>query len=225
MVQLMTRDRKLLLAGIAAMPWVFFWMILLDLLRPEYSYLHKAVSELGAVGVPYGLWMDVCGFGITGLLLLAFAFGYRGILKERSYGWIFLLVTALLFIGTATPLTMTPGANPNPDYSAISTRIHLFFAVGSLVVWLLGQFFIIFRPAPKPLKWLNIGVLVAIGCLFLAAALGAFEGSPGLVQRINFGLFCSWYVLAAVFLLGIKQRDAQQIAAADRHPATRAVGG
>jgi hypothetical protein len=88
----------------------------------------------------------------------------------------------------------------------------------------LGQFFIICRRAPKPLKWLSVGVVVAIGCLFLAVALGAFAGYPGLVQRIIFGLFFLWYVLAAVFLLGM-QRDTQQVAAADRHPATRAAVG
>lgn len=221
----MSRDRKLVWAGIAAMPWIFFWIIFLDLLRPRYSYLHKSVSELGALGAPYGLWMDVCGFGITGLLLVAFAVGYRAILKEQAHGWILLLVAALLFVGTATPLTMTLGANPDPDYSAISTQIHLFFAVGAPVVWLLGQFYIICRRLPKPLKWLSIGVLIATGCLFLAPALGAFAGSPGLVQRIFFGLFFSWYVLAAVFLLRTKQRDVQQVAAADRQTATRFAGG
>lgn len=221
----MTRDRKFVLAGIAAMPWIFFWMIFLDLLRPRYSYLHKAVSELGALGAPHGVWMDVCGFGITGLLLLAFAVGYRAILKERAHGWILLLVTALLFVGTATPLTMTLGANPNPDLSTTLTRTHLFFAVSAPVVWLLGLLSIIFRRAPKPLKWLSMGILVAIGCLFLAVALGAFSSSPGLVQRIIFGLFFSWYMLAAAFLLRMEQSDAQQVAAADRHPATRAASG
>lgn len=203
MVPLMTRDHKFVLAGIAAMPWIFFWIIFLDLLRPQYSYLHKAVSELGALGAPYGPWMDVCGFGMTGLLLLAFAAGYRAVLKERAHGWILLLVTALLFVGTATPMTMTSGANPNPDYSTVLTRIHLFFAVSAPAVWLLGQFFIICRRVPKPLKWLSVGVVMAIGCLFLTAALGAFAGSPGLVQRIVFGLFFSWYALTAASLLRI----------------------
>ena len=225
MVLLMTRDRKLVWAGIAAMPWFFFWVIFLDFLRPQYSYLHKAVSELGSLGAPYGVWMDVCGFGITGLLLLAFANSYRAVLKERAHGSVLLLVTALLFVGTATPMTMTLGTNPNPDYSALSTQAHLFFVASATIVWLLGQFFIICRRTPRPLKCLSIGVLTATGCLFLAAGLGAFAGAPGLVQRINFGLFFSWYLLAALFLLGTKLRDAQPGTPADRPTATQSVVG
>jgi hypothetical protein len=219
----MIRNRKLVLAGAAALPWIFFWIIFLDFLRPRYSYLHKAVSELGALGAPYGVWMDVCGFGITGLLLLAFAVGYKSVLKERAHGWILLLVTALLFIGTATPLTMTPGADPNPDYSALLTRTHLFFAVSAPIVWLAGLFFITCLRTPKSLKWLSAGVVVALGGLFLATALGAFAGSPGLVQRMVFALFFSWYALAAMFLIGMKQGDAQHVVAAEHHPAARAA--
>lgn len=82
------------------------------------------------------------------------------------------------------PVNDDGGVNPNPDYSAISMKIHLFFTVSAPAVLQLEMFIIIFRSAPKPLKWLSIGVLIATGCLFLAAAVGAFAGAPGLVQRI-----------------------------------------
>ena len=203
----MNSRRNLLYAGLVALPWLTFWVVLLDLLRPEYDYRHKAVSELGALGAPHMVWMNVLGFVGTGLLLGAFALGYKSLKSPRAPGYLSLLITALLFMGTAIPTQMNEGLDPDPNYTSMITIIHLFFALTSFIAWLIAQFAII-RHAARPLRKLSaITVLVIVG-LFVASASGALSGMPGLVQRINFGIFLGWYVIAALLLLKTTRRDA-----------------
>ena len=207
MVLHMKSQRNLLYAGVAALPWFTFWVVLLDVLRPEYDYRYKAVSELGVLGAPHMVWMNVLGFVGTGLLLAAFALGYKSLKSPRSPGYLPLLVTALLFMGTAIPGQMTEGLDPDPNYTSTITIIHLFFSLTSFIAWLIAHFSII-RHAAKPLRRLSaITMLVVVG-LFVASASGALSGMPGLVQRINFGIFLGWYAIAALLLLKTTRRDA-----------------
>ena len=54
-------------AGLTAFSWFFAWILLLAAFRPEYRNATKAISELGAVGAPNMLLMNLFGFAGTGM--------------------------------------------------------------------------------------------------------------------------------------------------------------
>lgn len=196
----MLANRNSLCAGAAALPWFSFWVVVLDALRPDYDFLHKAVSELGALGAPHMAWMNAFGFLGTGALLAVFAHGYRKGPGSNAAGSRLLCLAALLFMGTAVPMRMQAGPNPDPDYHAASTSIHLMFVLVAFGVWLAAQAVIALRGS-RPLSIMAIVALALVVALFASAGFGAFSGMPGLVQRLNFAIFLGWYAAAALYLV------------------------
>ena len=60
-------------AGFLGAPVFVASLLLFGALTPGFSQLHDAVSELGALGTPWGLWFDFFGLLIPGLLVVATA--------------------------------------------------------------------------------------------------------------------------------------------------------
>jgi hypothetical membrane protein len=114
-------------AGLAAFGWFFAWILLLAALRPEYRNATKAISELGAVGAPHMLLMNLFGFAGTGVLLGLFACSYRSRMGQAAPGYLALMLTAVLFALTAFPLEI--GASGNPDMSSKMTQLHFLFVL------------------------------------------------------------------------------------------------
>lgn len=67
-------SRLLAICGIIGPIFFTTVVVILGLLRPGYSHLAQAVSELGEVGAPNAIVQDI-NFIMLGLLTLAFAFG------------------------------------------------------------------------------------------------------------------------------------------------------
>src|SRR6185436_19341239 len=78
------------LAGLIAP--ILFWMtyLILSGLRPEYSFLTKAVSELGSLDAPYKWIWNVSGYIMPGLLISVFSFGlFKNISNQEGSKWPF----------------------------------------------------------------------------------------------------------------------------------------
>lgn len=50
-------------------------LIIVGLLRPGYNHVTQYMSELDEVGGPNAIIMNIAGFTMLGLLMVAFAFG------------------------------------------------------------------------------------------------------------------------------------------------------
>jgi hypothetical protein len=196
-------------AGLAAFAWFFGWMLLLGALRPDYHQATKAVSELGAIGAPYMLLMNACGFVGTGLLLALFAHGYRSRLGRGAPGSTALVVTAVLFALTAVPLEI--GADGNPDMASGMTQVHLVFVLLAPLPWLWAATRISWLGRRGPRVGLALASGLAAAGLVVITALSfaqALPEAPGLLQRASFVVFLGWYAVAAL-LLGNEERPVQ----------------
>ncbi|QCO67357.1 DUF998 domain-containing protein [Luteimonas yindakuii] len=198
----MTRTRAYLLLGPVAFVWFFAWILLLDLLRPEYTSAHKAVSELGAIGAPHMWAMNLFGFIATGVMLMLAARGYRAVIPQRSrFPAAMLWLTGLLFALTAVPIAMAPDGDP--DRSAPITQVHLLISQLGLLPWLIALLVLMTRfgdRAHRPLALISLLTVVAfIGVIVLYAA-GVGATTPGLMQRLWFAVVLGWFGAAGLWL-------------------------
>lgn len=188
-------------AGPIAFAWFFGWVIGLAALRPEYHHATKAISELGAVGAPYMLAMNAFGFVGTGICLALFAVGYRVRMGERAVGYKSILLTALLFAMTASPMEMA--ADGDPDMESRLTQLHLVFVMLAPIPWLLAMIGIARRYFDGTQKALALASAVAflgvVGITILMMVDRTLQ-APGLVQRASFAIFLGWFAVAPYLL-------------------------
>jgi hypothetical protein len=86
----MTRQRALAtriltLVGIVGPIYYIGFVTLLGLLWAGYDPIRQTQSELGAVGAPHGLLMNVAGFMALGIVILAFAAAYHLVLRPGPW--------------------------------------------------------------------------------------------------------------------------------------------
>ncbi|GAB1406554.1 hypothetical protein MASR1M8_04730 [Thermomonas brevis] len=194
--------RRALMCGPAAFLWFFAWTVLLDVLRPEYYFAHKAVSELGALGAPYMWAMNLFGFVGTGAMLMLFARGYRAALGDAAR----VSAAALLLVGlcialAAVPIAMAPDGDP--DWGAPITRVHVLFTQLGLLPWALALFAIMRRhrdPAFRGLALISLLALLAFLGVIVLFGMGVGSGVPGLMQRLWFAVLLGWFAVAGLWL-------------------------
>lgn len=177
------QDAIVLGAGLAA-PLLFAGSLaLFGALTPGYSHLHRAVSELGAVGAPWGPWFGVFGFLVPGLLGAVVAAELRRRLRAAGAGtgW----ATGLLVYTAMMALTVVP-ADFERKFASPLTWAHAVFVMGAPLV-----FFTVIPGCARALKALgasrtSIGVFWFLGYLPVAEFFlyGLLPNTPGLVQRL-----------------------------------------
>lgn len=195
-------------AGLIAFVGFSLLVICLAALRPEYQHAHKAISELGAIGAPYMLVMNTFGFIGTGLLMAMFALGYRSTIGQQAAGYKALLLSALFFALSATPLEI--GADSDPDYNSKFTIVHTAFAQLAPIPWLWALASIFFRYRKSAYKLLAIFSAIAFVAMIAMPVVGTLvfgSEAPGLTQRGMFIIFLGWYAIAAFLLRSARQSD------------------
>lgn len=175
-------------------------VIVLGFLRPGYDHLTQVISELGEVGAPNAIVMNIFGFVLPSLLIFAFAIGlYRGIRDGRApiVASALLAVGALGFVGAAL-FPCSPGCDPGTSASH--------FMGGAIGVGLLLAPFAFWLTLRKDSRWqgydtysLVTGVLVL--ALFTVGFSGMTRPWDGLGQRVWTGILFLWIVVMAVHLL------------------------
>jgi hypothetical membrane protein len=167
-------------------------------LRPEYSHLTKAVSELGDVGAPNALAFNLLGYILPGLLLALAGWGVGRFVTPRGV-WLPLLLAvegvSIAFAG------VFPADMEHPD--ALTTRLHVAGSTAGLV------FPIAWLPAAIA-AWRTQRTIALVGLLAVAAFLAAFAlygfvDHRGPVQRLTFAIAFATY-LAAAFLVWRRAR-------------------
>lgn len=149
---------------------IMFWgiLLLLDVLRADYSNLSNQVSEIGALGAPYG---DI-GRGMFlshGVLLIAFAVGLArdlwGTLMKPG-------AVALLLVGTASLAAGVFPLDPARPAAVTNTAHGLFILPGSVAAIVAP--FLVARRMRSDDRWQSgyYYATVLMGGLLLALFLG-----------------------------------------------------
>lgn len=170
---------------------LLFWPLLFAMaaMRPDYSHLHRAVSELGSFDAPNRWLWNIGGYFLPGLLI-----GMAGWRIGRGVGgrWALPLLLSLggLMMAWAG---VFPADMQHRD--GLLTRLHLLGAFGSLIAWLLALLLLCLklRGPWRPASW------VALACLAALAAALVFSDpdAPGLTQRWMFAIFLASYPVLA----------------------------
>jgi len=196
--------------------FVIFWVALFAFgaARPEYSHLHKAVSELGVVGAPNALAWNVIGFIVPGLLLAFFSAGLAtSIDGRRGVLWWLLVLSTLCFAATG----LVPGEmhNGSPMLQSRLTQGHLLMANLSPLLWIIASFLLI-RRVKKNQNWKSFAtraVVYAIVCvggfilsIVIAGIIPVFLHTPGLNQRFCFAFYFCWFLIMSLHLLSTAPR-------------------
>lgn len=177
-------------------------VIVLGFLWLGYNHVTQFISELGGVGTPNAIVMNTLGFGLTGLLEIAFAFGlHRGINEGRGSK----IGPALVAIdGSAT---VAVGFFPwdTTDLASFTSRMHNIVGLVSLIAITLAPL-VIAQRLRNDHHWkgyrvycLATGLVTAVlGATFLFIAV---EGYMGAMQRISAAPSLIWIEIMAIKLL------------------------
>jgi hypothetical protein len=128
-------------------------------LHPGYSNYTRAVSELGALGVPVGPWFNLFGLLLPGLLGTAVAWEFRRAVSGAGLPtrW----CTGLLIYTTMLALTCIP-ADFQRMFASPWTWVHAFFVLTSPLV-----LFVVIPGCARNLRLLGVGRLAVGGFVAL----------------------------------------------------------
>jgi hypothetical membrane protein len=191
-------NRLLLLGGVTGPVIFLLAFTVAGLLRPDYSPIHQAISDLGVGSNP---WLLNVPLVLLGALIVAFCVGFARVLGPRlgnPWRWVCPVLLALPGLGyawagifTEAPATMT-----------------LHWVVGMPLVGLgaIAGFLITGLRLRRIESLRGLGTYsVVAGLLTLALIVVMFStwmlGFGGLTERVFFVEILAWYVVAALRLL------------------------
>lgn len=177
---------------------VIFWSayFIIANQRPEYSYLTKAISELGSVDVSNKWIWNISGYIVPGILIAIFGYGlYKSLATEKSN-------RLALFGITLSGLFMTlSGIFPGDfeDRQSTTMLLHTIGSFGSYLFFLVGAF-----TYPKLMKtsqyWKNAikpTIIITLLTIVFGGWAFVFPNIPALGQRIVFGFYFLWIIFVA----------------------------
>ncbi|HZM93288.1 MAG TPA: DUF998 domain-containing protein [Vicinamibacterales bacterium] len=196
--------RALNAAGIAApVLWVAA-VVYVGSLRPEYSHYRQYISELAARGTPTQHLMQVAGFFVPGLMVVAFGVlvGLSARTRLAGTGAALLIVSGLARI-VAGAFPLDPCCAPMaPSFSA---RMHnaagaaYMLAIGAAVLTWSVVAERTFRTRGHWFRWYSLATLVmAIMLPWWLSRVGTASANVGLIQRASFGVVNLWLLVFAV---------------------------
>jgi len=189
-------DRKLAALGIAAN--VLFWsaLIVFAALRPDYSHVSEAVSELGSWDAPNMWAWNVAGFIAPGALLGLFGWGLARRVSPR--GWTLALLLALAGAGLVVAGLFPADMD---DFQSTTTIGHLAGSNGSILGWASALVILAFAARKT---WPALAIVSVAALILMVATFALYDSSfatRAIVQRLTFGIFFGWYLAASILLL------------------------
>jgi hypothetical membrane protein len=199
-----TVSRALNAAGIAApLLWVAA-LVYIGSLRPEYSHYRQYVSELAARGTPTQHLMQVAGFFLPGLMVVAFGLlvGLSVHTRLAGAGAALLIVSGIARIA-AGAFPLDPCCAPMAP--SLSERMHN--AAGATYVLTMSVAVLVwcavadrtFTTRAHWFRWYSLATVVAAITLPLwLIRFGIDAADVGLFQRASFGVLNLWLLVFAV---------------------------
>ena len=201
-----TVARVLNAAGIAApVLWVAA-VVYIGSLRPEYSHARQYISELAARGSPNQHLMQVAGFILPGLMVVAFGLlvGLSARTKLAGAGAALLIVGGIARI-TAGVFPLDPCCLPMPPSFTARTHnaagmLHVVTMCAAVVIWCaVGE--AAFRTRGHWFRWYSLATFVAAITLpWWLMRSGIDASNVGLFQRVSLGVLNLWLLVFAVSL-------------------------
>jgi len=192
--------------GIAApVLWVVA-LVYVGSLRPEYSHYRQYVSELAARGTPTQHLMQVAGFLVPGLMVVAFGLlvGLTARTKIAGAGAALLIVSGLArFVAGVFPLDpcctqIAPSFSERMHNAAGGTYV-LAMSTAVLIWCAVGEH--AFRTRAHWFRWYSLASFVAAITLPMwLIRFGVGAGNVGLFQRASFGVLNLWLLVFAVIV-------------------------
>ena len=192
------REQRLAWSGKLATISFVFALVVFSVLRPEYSNLTNAVSELGFAGAPYSIIWNVVAFIFVGILVVVFAQALRTNLRSEPGAVVVPILVGISGIGFAGlgVFPADPGFNPS-----LATSLHFAMVSVNYLPFVIVAF--VFAAKLKAhLYWKrwaifsgSIGV-VAIASFFIPSTIPA-----GISQRVGIGAYFVWLFIMGVALL------------------------
>lgn len=196
-----------LLAGAGTAGILFFWgvVVALGVLRPDYSWVRDAISDLGAVGAPYGVVQQVA-FVVLGAGILAVALALDRAVRTGAWPWVGVILLGVLGVLGAVGPGVFPVDRANP--AATTNLLHAIVTPLGFLAGLVGIPLTTWRLARSDAwpayesYWVVVGVTVALVAAFATFVTLVVGGSAvsGFAQRLYAGAMCVWLVAHAVVL-------------------------
>lgn len=199
-------DRMLRILAICGIVGPITYAIVLAVLGvawPGYDPVRQYMSELGAVDAPHAFLMNVLGFQLLGISMVALGFGlYRGVKRK---GWATVVGVALILLAGASMITV--GFSPcDPSCVNISpTGIrHAMTATIAATAMTCGILVVSlrFRRDERWRRYWFFSAVIAVVSLTLSPLpmLSIFEPWAGLLQRLGIGLALLWMIIISTRL-------------------------
>ena len=209
----------LMLSGTTAALLYAGTVILGALIRPGYSHIADAISELVANGAPNRFLLSSL-FLIYNLLLVAFGIGLFLEVKDRSrgrrsgfIGSLALILVGLAGISMELAFPQDPGGTP----ATLAGMMHLVMAgVASLGTMAAIVFLAFWSRNFSALKyyvtysWISVTIILISGGLSVAA-MANDHPLFGLIERVTIGTFILWLFVISRRMLQIEDAFLRQM--------------
>lgn len=183
-----------------AIPFVFLITYLaMSLIRPEYSMLTKAISELGSLDAPNKWIWNIFGYILPGILIAIYANElYKNVVKDKASK---LPLYGIMMSGVFMAISgLFPGDFDNRG--SLTMTLHTIGSIGSYVFFLIGAF-----TYPKLMQqtiyWKKVKNPTLI-FTYLTIVLGSwpfiFPNVPAVGQRLVFFFYFLWIFYTAMKL-------------------------
>jgi hypothetical membrane protein len=175
-----------------------FWLTYLVMAnqRPAYSFLTKAISELGSIDAPNKWTWNILGYILTGVLISIFSFGlFKNIKTDTSnklpFNGIFLSGVFMAISG------IFPGDFENKE--SLTMLLHTIGSFGSYIFFLIGAF--TFPKQMKKTAYWTTAIKPTLFLTWLTILFGSwafiFPSFPAVGQRIVFAFYFLWIFFTA----------------------------
>jgi len=195
-------DRYLILSGAIGSVTFALAILILGAMFPGYDHVRDYISELGAVDSPVKDLMNIFGFFLVGLFMIAFAIGlYRTIGTNWSgkTGSILILISGILFSSIAF-FPCDPGCFNESE----TGDLHNLTSDSALPLGGIGFIFILFSLKSDRSwgKYLPLIVLLIILAFVLGLTYPELDATVygGLVQRLAIGIPFSFMLISSLYL-------------------------
>jgi hypothetical membrane protein len=199
-----TVARVLNAAGIVApVLWVAA-VVYIGSLRPEYSHYRQYISELAARGTPTQHLMQVAGFLLPGLMLVAFALliGLSAHTKLAGAGAALLIVSGIARIAAGVfpldPCCAQMDSSFSQRMHNAAGGVYVLSMVAAVLLWC-AVAERTFRTRAHWFRWYSLATfVVAITLPSWLIRFGTDPANAGLFQRASFGVLNLWVLVFAV---------------------------
>ncbi len=178
-------------------------LTVLGLLWEGYNPISQGMSELGAANAPHALFMNVFGFQLLGIFIVAFGYGLRRFLNGN---WLSKMGIALVIIGGIDLIVVgffpTDVGGVTSSFTGLVHDISATIASNTIIMGMivLGLHF------REDSKWKNyyiITLILALGALSVSPVPMFSEHSPylGVFQRLGIGLALFWIIIISLKMI------------------------